>query len=79
MEFAVQGADAVFPVEAKAGVNTKAKSLRVYRDLFQPPFAIRTSLQRHRDGDIVKDIPLYAFGALLPSLIGGEQGLRGQD
>ena len=79
VEFAVQGADAVFPVEAKAGINTKAKSLRVYRDLFHPPFAIRTSLQRHREGATVKDVPLYAFGALLPSLVAGEKVLRGKD
>ena len=68
-EFALQGAGAVFPVEAKAGVNTKAKSLQVYRKLFRPPFAIRTSLQPHRDGTETKDVPLYAFGARLGALL----------
>lgn len=59
----------LFPVEAKAGINTKAKSLKVYRELFNPPYAIRTSLQPHHDGKDVKDIPLYAFGLHIPRLI----------
>ena len=49
VEFVIQGATAVFPVEAKAGVNTKAKSLKIFRELFKPPYAIRTSLQPHHD------------------------------
>ena len=40
VEFVVQGDLSVFPIEAKAGINTKAKSLKVYRNLFAPPFAI---------------------------------------
>lgn len=65
VEFVVQGDSFVFPIEAKAGINTKAKSLKVYRDLFAPPFAIRTSLALHEEGQYVKDIPLYAFGTQL--------------
>jgi len=69
IEFVVQGETNVFPVEAKAGINTKAKSLKVYRDLFAPPHAIRTSLAPHADGTATKDIPLYAFGSQLPNLL----------
>ena len=69
IEFVIQGEHAVFPIEAKAGINTKAKSLRVYRELFSPPYAIRTSLQPHHDGETVKDIPLYAFGLHIARLI----------
>jgi len=69
VEFVVQGEKNVFPVEAKAGINTKAKSLKVYRERFNPPYAIRTSLQPHHDGETVKDIPLYAFGLQIPKLI----------
>ena len=69
VEFVVQGDLSVFPIEAKAGINTKAKSLKVYRNLFAPPFAIRTSLALHGDGQYVKDIPLYAFGTQLIPLI----------
>ena len=69
VEFVVQGEKDVFPVEAKAGINTKAKSLKVYRGLFNPPYAIRTSLQPHHEGENVKDIPLYAFGLHISGLI----------
>jgi len=69
VEFVVQGEKSVFPVEAKAGINTKAKSLKVYMGLFNPPYAIRTSLQPHHDGENIKDIPLYAFGLHIPRLI----------
>lgn len=72
VEFVVQGDSAAFPIEVKAGINTKAKSLKAYRDLFTPPFAIRTSLARHADGKTVKDVPLYAFGIMLPNLISGD-------
>lgn len=69
VEFVVQGENNVFPIEAKAGINTKAKSLKAYRDLFTPPYAIRTSLAPHADGAQIKDIPLYAFGSQLPKLL----------
>ena len=69
VEFVVQGETCVFPIEAKAGINTKAKSLKVFRELFSPPYAIRTSLVPHVDGTVTKDIPLYAFGTQLPFLL----------
>ena len=62
VEFVIQGERGVFPVEVKAGINTQAKSLKVYRKLFSPPFSFRTSLAAVRDGTEIKDIPLYAFG-----------------
>lgn len=69
VEFVIQGERGVYPIEAKAGINTKAKSLRAYQDLYSPPFAIRTSLAPHKDGETVKDIPLYSFGSRLKELI----------
>lgn len=38
IDFIVQIDDNIFPVEVKAGVNLQAKSLRVYRDKYKPPF-----------------------------------------
>ena len=63
VEFVVQCRHAVIPVEAKAGINTKAKSLRVYQMAFAPPFAVRTSLADAHEGQSIKDVPLYAFGS----------------
>ena len=62
VEFVIQGEKDIFPIEVKAGINTKAKSLKTFRELFKPPYSIRTSLQSYHDGIDVKDIPLYAFG-----------------
>ena len=69
VEFVVQGDTATFPIEAKAGINTKAKSLKVFRELFNPPYAIRTSLNPHGEGQFTKDIPLYAMGCRISSLL----------
>ncbi|MBO4288067.1 MAG: ATP-binding protein [Kiritimatiellae bacterium] len=74
IEFLVQGENAVFPIEVKAGINTKAKSLKVYRERFNPPFAIRTSLQPYHDGETIKDIPLYAFGLQIKKRITLDNG-----
>ncbi len=69
VEFVVQGEKDIFPIEVKSGINTKAKSLKVYRELFRPPYAIRTSLQPYHDGETVKDIPLYAFSIHISRLL----------
>lgn len=74
VEFVVQGEKDIFPVEVKSGINTKAKSLKVYNGLFRPPYAIRTSLQPHHDGETVKDIPLYAFGLHISRLLSPDDG-----
>ena len=73
VEFVFQGEKDIFPVEVKSGINTKAKSLKVYRGLFQPPYAIRTSLQSYHDGEAVKDIPLYAFGIHISRFLSSAQ------
>lgn len=72
VEFVVQGTQAVYPIEAKAGINTQAKSLKVYRKLFRPPFALRTSLAEGHDGIETKDVPLFAFGPAAKRLIHAE-------
>lgn len=71
VEFIVPGGGGMIPIEAKAGLNTKAKSLKVFRERFHPPLAIRTSLQPRHDGGDLQDIPLYAIGAWIPALLAG--------
>ena len=58
VDFVISNGTGVIPVEVKAGVNVKAKSLRVYIDRYQPEISIRTSLSNvHRDGSLL-NIPL---------------------
>lgn len=71
VEFVVQGATAVYPIEVKAGINTQAKSLKVFCDRYSPPFAVRTSLAPYSDGAKIKDIPLPVFAHALRTLVGG--------
>ena len=37
VDFGLQGATEVFPLEAKAARNLKAQSLKAYREFFPPP------------------------------------------
>jgi predicted AAA+ superfamily ATPase len=53
--------DGVCPLEAKAGLNLKSKSLKVYNEKYKPGFLFRTSLQNlHKTGNIC-NYPLYAI------------------
>ena len=51
----------IYPVEVKAGESLRARSLKVYRDRYNPKLAIRTSLSNLRLDDGLLSIPLYAL------------------
>ena len=59
VDFVVQFESNVFPVESKAGMNLKAKSLKVYIDKYNPKLAIRTSQADYKKTNNLYDIPLY--------------------
>ncbi|MCQ2748827.1 MAG: AAA family ATPase [Clostridia bacterium] len=50
------------PVEAKAGVNVKSKSLKVFNELYSPKTCVRTSLKGYRVDNYITNIPLYLIG-----------------
>jgi len=57
----------VFPLEAKAGINPRSKSLGFYAEKYDPPILSRTTLLNlKRDGNII-NYPLYAI-SLFPGL-----------
>jgi len=65
LDFLCELEDRVLPLEVKAGINPRSKSLRSYDMRFQPERLIRTNLLNLKaDGKIV-NIPLYAV-SLLP-------------
>lgn len=70
VDFVIQGADAVYPIEVKSATNTKAKSLTTYRQLYSPPFAIKSSLKDYSCEGNVHSLPLYALGTHIRSEIG---------
>ncbi len=51
----------IIPVEAKAGINVKAQSLKVYMKEYNPEFAIRYSLLNIKFDNKILNIPLYAI------------------
>lgn len=51
----------IYPVEIKAGINLKAKSLALYDKLFNPKILFRSSSANFNRNGKILDIPLYAL------------------
>lgn len=64
VEFLTEINDEIIPVEAKAGNNVKAKSLKVYNDTYHPKTSVRTSLKDYKVNDWVTNVPLYLIGQI---------------
>jgi len=62
VDFVVQAGGIPTPIEVKAEVNVQAKSLRVFRDQYEPPKSVRLSLRPYRDEGWLVNMPLYAAG-----------------
>ncbi len=61
VDFIFAANDIVYPLEAKAGVNTKSQSLKVYQEKYTPHALSRaTLLNLKKDGHII-NYPLYAI------------------
>ena len=61
IDFLIQLANEVIPVEVKAEENLMAKSLRAYCQKYNPAIAIRTSMSDYRKEDWLVNVPLYAM------------------
>ncbi len=59
IEFLVQHANDVHPVEVKSGQTVRAKSLGVFRDSYHPRIAVRLSLRNLQLKDGLLNVPLY--------------------
>ena len=60
VDFVIDNGKDVIPVEVKAEVNLQAKSLKVYREKFQPQLSIRTSMADYKKEDWLLNLPLWA-------------------
>jgi predicted AAA+ superfamily ATPase len=68
IEFIIQLNDLIIPLEVKSGKNVKSRSLKTYREKFNPPISLRAALVNYSRNKGLRDIPLYAIseiGALL--------------
>ena len=65
IDFVVDDGSNVIPIEVKAEVNLKAKSLKTYYEKFQPKLSIRTSMADFRKEEWLLNLPLYAVENVL--------------
>ncbi len=65
VDFIVDTGEQIVPVEVKAEVNLKAKSLRTYCEKFTPAVAVRTSMADYKREDWLINLPLYAMNVFL--------------
>ncbi len=61
VDFVIDTGRGIIPVEVKAEVNLKAKSLKMYRERFFPHMSIRTSLADYKKEDWLINLPLCAI------------------
>ena len=61
VDFVVDTGERTVPVEVKAEVNLKAKSLETYYEKYQPEISIRTSMADYRPEEWLMNLPLYAI------------------
>ena len=61
IDFIIDTGEMIVPVEVKAETNLKAKSLKTYRDKFNPPLSVRTSMADFKKEAWLLNLPLYAI------------------
>lgn len=66
VDFVVDTGQAVLPVEVKAEANLQAKSLKLYREKFQPPLSVRTSMSPYKREEWLLNLPLWAIETITP-------------
>lgn len=60
VDFVIDNGEQIIPVEVKAEINLRAKSLKTYREKFHPEHSVRTSMADYRKEDWLTNLPLYA-------------------
>ena len=64
VDFVLQWRNEIVPIEVKTGIRTKSKSLEVYRNLYHPAHAIRTTLKNFGIADGLYSVPLYLIAGI---------------
>ena len=61
VDFVVDTGERIIPIEVKAEVNLKAKSLKVFKEKYSPEVSVRTSMADYKKEDWLVNLPLYAI------------------
>ncbi|MBO5260799.1 MAG: ATP-binding protein [Coprococcus sp.] len=65
IDFVVDTGEQIIPVEVKAETNLKAKSLKIYKEKFEPELSVRTSMTDYKKEEWLVNLPLYAIENIL--------------
>lgn len=61
VDFVVDTGELIIPVEVKAEVNLRAKSLKTYQEKFSPEVSVRTAMADYKKENWFVNLPLYAI------------------
>ena len=61
IDFVVDTGEQIVPIEVRAETNLRAKSLKTYRERFEPELSVRTSMADYKKEDWLLNLPLYAI------------------
>ncbi len=64
VDFIVDNGDNIIPLEVKAEINLKAKSLKTYREKFTPEISVRSSMADYSEEIGLINLPLYAIDGI---------------
>jgi predicted AAA+ superfamily ATPase len=65
IDFIIDNGNDAIPIEVKAEINLQAKSLKAYRDKFDPRLSIRTSMADYKSEGWLLNLPLWAVGTIV--------------
>ena len=65
IDFIVDTGETIIPVEVKAEVNLRAKSLKTYQEKFSPEICVRTAMSDYKREDWLVNLPLYAIDQII--------------
>lgn len=65
IDFVVDTGERIVPVEVKAEVNLRAKSLKTYQEKFSPEVFVRTSMADYKKEEGLVNLPLYAIDQII--------------
>jgi predicted AAA+ superfamily ATPase len=61
IDFVIDDGRTIVPIEVKAEINLQAKSLKAYREKYNPALAIRIAMTDYKVDGGLKNLPLYAI------------------
>ena len=61
IDFVMDDGEKIVPIEVKAEINLRAKSLKTYQEKYNPEISVRTSMADYKKEENLIDLPLYAI------------------